>query len=277
MKSMPAYSKEWEKNAEKDPYWAVLTLENAKNGKWDLEDFFSTGDKEIASLLSYLNKINLNPNFQGCALDFGCGVGRLSKALIQYFASVVGIDISSKMLAEAKKNCPKATFICNQQSNLKIMPSESVDFIYSNIVMQHIHPRFQKLYIEEFGRILKKDGLLVMQVVSKKAIQSPLGYIKLIVHKILPLKLKKIILNKLLKKIDSFEASFAIEMNCLSEKEVLLASKRAQLEIKHSCYTNSTDPGLFEGLNFFDSDEIFKVKGSVPFVSKMYFFQKHQC
>ena len=40
---------------------------------------------------------------RGTALDFGCGVGRLSQALTKYFEQVAGVDISHTMIAKAKE------------------------------------------------------------------------------------------------------------------------------------------------------------------------------
>lgn len=44
-----------------------------------------------------------HPRERGVALDFGCGVGRLTRALAAFFDRATGVDISSSMIEEAKK------------------------------------------------------------------------------------------------------------------------------------------------------------------------------
>ena len=51
----------------------------------DQKDFFATGRKEIESVLSYADRIGVYIDKTLPALDFGCGIGRLTEALAQYF------------------------------------------------------------------------------------------------------------------------------------------------------------------------------------------------
>ena len=52
------------------------------------------------------------------------------------------------------------------------MESDSFDFIYSHITLQHIAPRFTKIYLKQFLRLLKPQGLLYFQLPS----QPPAGF-----------------------------------------------------------------------------------------------------
>lgn len=75
------------------------------------------------------------------ALDFGCGVGRLTLALAKEFDAVVGLDISDAMLAEAKRNAA-----VENVGNASFFPSDDAlsaatgtyDFVGTYIVIQHI-------------------------------------------------------------------------------------------------------------------------------------------
>ncbi|MFA7605105.1 MAG: methyltransferase domain-containing protein [Rhodocyclaceae bacterium] len=133
------YREQWEKLGSDDPYWAVLTDPNKKGGKWSAEEFFKTGKEEIEDILSRLSKLGINPG-RGVALDFGCGVGRLSRALAREFQKVIALDISSSMLKEARKvnyGIENIEFTHNTSEYLKTIPESSIDFLYSNIVLQH--------------------------------------------------------------------------------------------------------------------------------------------
>ena len=94
--------KNWDEFGKKDPLWAIITWPEKKGNKWEREEFFSTGRDEIDSVMAYLKSLHLEIARRR-ALDFGCGVGRLTQALARHFDSVVGVDIAPSMLRLAKK------------------------------------------------------------------------------------------------------------------------------------------------------------------------------
>lgn len=177
MTSLGALKNCWESLAERDALWAILTDSTKVGGKWELAEFMATGEAEIETVVNHLTKINLTPDFGGTALDFGCGVGRLTQALARSFASCVGLDISQQMIQKADalnqyKNC---RYLANSSLVLPF-PDGSFSFIYSNIVLQHVPRRFSTAYLAEFMRVLAPDGVLVfgVQDVSDHRISSRL-------------------------------------------------------------------------------------------------------
>lgn len=163
--SLSKSKKHWEDMGDLDPYWAILTEPGTKHGKWNLEKFFETGNDEISGLTREAESLGL-PKHHEWALDFGCGVGRLTRALAPLFQNVVGIDISESMLRRAvalnpHKNCQ---FVHNVSDSLPFRSSQ-FDLIYTALVLQHV-PSQESIrhYIAEFVRVLKPGGLLVMQV-----------------------------------------------------------------------------------------------------------------
>jgi SAM-dependent methyltransferase len=168
----------WEAHAKYDPLWAILSDASKKGRKWDLKLFFETGHREISSLMSRLSELNLcfNP---GMALDFGCGVGRLTQSLSVYFEKAIGVDISKTMIDLAKRlnNCgDSCQFIANEKENLDLLESDSFDLIYASIVLQHIPPEIMSKYLSEFLRILRTNGILVFQLPSHERKEYLLGH-----------------------------------------------------------------------------------------------------
>ncbi len=103
-------------------------------------------------------------------MDFGCGVGRMTRAFARHFKECIGVDISEQMIANAKELnalIPQCHFIVNRFEDLRIFPENYFDMVYSGFVLQHI-PRVQLIrsLISEFVRVLKKEGLLVFQLPS---------------------------------------------------------------------------------------------------------------
>jgi SAM-dependent methyltransferase len=64
---------------------------------------FEIGEWQISDLMAWLKQNGINCA-RGRAIDFGCGVGRLTLPLSHIFESVVAIDISPDMLAETMIN-----------------------------------------------------------------------------------------------------------------------------------------------------------------------------
>jgi SAM-dependent methyltransferase len=165
--SLSRSRKHWEDMGDLDPCWAILTEPGTKHGRWDLEKFFETGNDEISCLTSAAERLGL-PKQHDWALDFGCGVGRLTRALALHFQNVVGIDISQSMLSRAVALNPHANceFLLNDSESLPFF-SGKFDLIYTALVLQHVPAQESiRRYIAEFVRVLKTGGLLVMQLPS---------------------------------------------------------------------------------------------------------------
>jgi len=158
----------WNDHAAIDPLWAVLSFPD-KRGRWDLQEFMKTGEREIALLFHRFEELGLEvPSSR--ALDFGCGVGRLTQALARRVDRVTGADISSVMIDHARRlnQYPGADYLCTSERGLDTLPSGSFDCIYSNIVLQHVVPELSVGYLNEFFRLLQPNGLLVFQLPSHR-------------------------------------------------------------------------------------------------------------
>ena len=159
----------WNDLAEVDPFWSILSDPAKRFSRWNVEEFFATGEKEIAGLLAEAGALEY-PGRTERALDFGCGVGRLTRALAKRFRECYGVDISEKMIGLAQRlndstrNCH---FLVNASESLGSFPNDHFDLVYSNIVLQHIpKKRHIENYIGEFVRVLARGGLLVFQLPS---------------------------------------------------------------------------------------------------------------
>ncbi len=156
---------DWESLAERDALGAILTDATKTGGKWDIAEFMATGEAEIDIVLGHLGAIGHTPDFAGAALDFGCGVGRLTQPLARRFASCAGVDISREMIEKAVRlnQYPHCGYVVHSDTNLPFADG-SFAFIYSNIVLQHVPPRFAEQYLREFVRVLAPRGVLVFGV-----------------------------------------------------------------------------------------------------------------
>jgi SAM-dependent methyltransferase len=165
--SLSQLQRQWQDAGASDPLYAVLTSRGREGGKWNEEEFFRTGVAEIEALLAKLESAGLSRASWSKVLDFGCGVGRLSRALASHFESVTGVDIAPSMIAKAQDLAganSRCRFVLNTSDDLSAFPAGHFDLIYSNIVLQHMPPRFAKKYIREFIRVLAPGGAVVFQL-----------------------------------------------------------------------------------------------------------------
>ena len=160
---MSRHKRDWEELAQVDPYWAILSDPAQRFGKWDVDAFFRTGEVEFDRVMNNAERLD-SPGERKRALDFGCGLGRVTRAMSRYFEECVGFDISETMIAKAKElnaGFPQCKFVSATG------PDNHFDLIYSNIVLQHL-PSVEMIErtIAEFLRILKPGGLAVFQLLS---------------------------------------------------------------------------------------------------------------
>ena len=160
----------WDAWGRQDPFWAVLTHPDKKGNRWDPAAFFATGVEEIDALLDEIR--GLVPSLAlGAALDFGCGVGRLTQGLARHFAVVTGVDIAPSMIEAADRynRWPdRCRFAVNDGGDLRAFADSSFDLVYSLITLQHIEPRYARGYIAEFVRVAAPGGVVYFQVPSGK-------------------------------------------------------------------------------------------------------------
>jgi SAM-dependent methyltransferase len=156
----------WETFGREDPLWAVLTDPDRRGGRWDLEEFLLTGEHEVQAVFDELAALDASVD-RGRALDFGCGVGRLTQALANRFDRCDGVDIAGSMIAEAERinrRGDRIDYHVNSQPDLMLFESETFDFVLSFIALQHMEPRYASRYIAEFIRVLRPGGITVFQL-----------------------------------------------------------------------------------------------------------------
>ena len=167
--SLTAQRRDWDELAELDPYWAVCTTPGRRFGGWDAAEFFATGEREIAMVLAEAGPLGV-PGGRGEALDFGCGLGRLTRALADRFERCVGVDISPRMVEGARElNADRGglDFRVNPDAGLAQFADGRFDLVYSSIVLQHVPRRdWIAAYLQEFARVLRPGGAIVFTLPS---------------------------------------------------------------------------------------------------------------
>lgn len=164
----------WENLGRVDPLWAVLSDPSRRHGGWEVEEFMATGHGQVAMIEGLLRDHGLA--LGGRVLDFGCGVGRLSNALAERGAQVVGVDIAASMVEQATRLCrhPDSIRFVSYDGRLLPFGDGEFDTAVSLIVLQHAHPAVQLACLLELQRVVRIGGVLVLQIPSRPNVTVPM-------------------------------------------------------------------------------------------------------
>jgi len=155
----------WEHFGRKDPYFGVLTSPTFRSDQLSDDarsSFFESGKRYVDRALDLVRE-KIDPTFRPTrALDFGCGVGRLSIPLAGVCESLVGVDVSESMLVHARDNARLAgltntTFLKGDDTLSAV--SGTFDFLNSFIVFQHIPPARGELIVRRMLDLLREGGV----------------------------------------------------------------------------------------------------------------------
>ena len=207
----------WETWAAGDPLFAILSDPTKLGGKWDIDEFMAH-TPELDAVFETIEKHGLLKG-RGRALDFGCGVGRMTQALADRFESVVGIDISEAMIDKARvlnRHGDRCQYVVGDLSRLA---GQSFDLIFSIYVIQHIPQSMQRGVLASLAGLLAPTGLLACQV------SPPITGLRRYRTRLVPRWLKERRFKR------RFGGAPLIEMNPLSRNDVAGAVAPASIKL----------------------------------------------
>jgi len=177
----------WDEFGNTDPLWAILAWHKKDDPEqqWKLDEFFRLGEEEADALVEYIKSLDAIPSW-GRALDFGCGIGRVTQPLCRYYDEVYGVDIAPSMIKLAEEHNSykgRCRYVLNEKDDLTVFPDNHFDFIYSSIVLQHMEPKYAIAYLKEFMRTLRPNGQLIFQIPSRPNYRKPRRVIKALTPK----------------------------------------------------------------------------------------------
>lgn len=169
---MKVVQEKWEKLGASEPHWSVLIQDDYKTKKIseNKTTFYDTGkiEAEVFEKTLMRNGFDLS-EFKTC-LELGCGVGRITRWLAQYFEMVHALDISKYHLEIAEEHT-RNEGIENIQFHrvntvLKFLELPKVDCFFSLIALQHNPPPVAEFILEKLCKCLNKNGIGYFQIAT---------------------------------------------------------------------------------------------------------------
>jgi SAM-dependent methyltransferase len=160
----------WEHLGATEPHWSVLTAEQFKRARIaeTEEAFYRTGEANVQTLWRTLARNGIEPARLHSCLEYGCGLGRVTRWLAARFATVYGVDISRAHLQGAAHHLA-GRGIGNVEfrhvaavAELAALPR--VDLVYSVIVLQHNPPPVIEAIVQALLAALNPGGVAYFQV-----------------------------------------------------------------------------------------------------------------
>lgn len=273
-KTVEDYAADWEHNARSDAHFSILSDRAHNDRSWELDGdrFMSSGELEIARVIEFLTSVGIEPRFEGRALDFGCGVGRLTQALGRRFDTVVGVDISETMIDRAltERTGAGVSFVVNRRDDLTQFDDASFDFIYSNLVLQHVSNELQRSYLAEFCRVLTAGGLAVIQLPSlRRGLKGTV--VALLPPRLVAPVRRRLRPSRLLRRDDHV---LRMEMNCLPEREVWRIVEATGCVVAGGAYSNGATADFGGNVAFTGREEAYAAASGDGFVSPVYVIRR---
>ncbi len=160
----------WHQFGEEQPFWSVLTAPEYRGQPEEvaIDRFFASGKAEIERFQKTLARVGLSLAGKRTCLEYGCGLGRVTRHLAPHFDRITGVDISAAHLAKARALADAKGIEGIDWLHLKSLDQldalPQVDVIYSLIVLQHNPPPVIERIIKTFARILRPGGIAYFQV-----------------------------------------------------------------------------------------------------------------
>lgn len=135
-------------------------------------EMWKTGERDMELLYRGWSSDKL----RGTALEIGCGVGRLVRAASFKFEKVIGVDVSPAGIEQAAallKGRDNVSLHISDGLGLSMIPSGSIDFLYSFAALQSMPLEAFVGYLMEMQRVLKLGAISSLQVYLGSQASSP--------------------------------------------------------------------------------------------------------
>ena len=163
---------------EAEPWWSCLPDDRFRAAHIDaaaLDTFWQGGKAEAEQCETTLRRHNMVPGAFRTCVEFGCGVGRVTRALAGRFPRVIATDISTSHLETARRVLDEAglsavnTVLLSSNAAFEALPR--FEALVSVQALQYLAPPVARHFLERLLERLKPEGIAYLQLCT-----AQLGY-----------------------------------------------------------------------------------------------------
>ena len=165
-KSKVSSNLEWEQWGKIDPLYGVASWEGKDRegtDPWTDDAFYELGRSDWEDFLLHWQRYGVDDT---SCLEIGCGAGRITMHLANYFRTTYALDISPEMIAYAQRHIqdPSVVFIVADGATIPL-PNEATTAIFSTHVFQHFDALSHATsYFTEISRVLTPGGTIMIHL-----------------------------------------------------------------------------------------------------------------
>lgn len=148
--------RDWNVRARDMPRETTATFDAA-----DWDTYWASGRRDLDLTMDLAREVG---EFgRDLAIEIGCGLGRITKPLADYFKQVVGVDIAEEMLKQARAYSSASNITYASVPADRHLPVEDgvADIVIAWTVFRHMHKSIFAAYLDEARRALKYGSSLV--------------------------------------------------------------------------------------------------------------------
>jgi ubiquinone/menaquinone biosynthesis C-methylase UbiE len=167
----PRYGAHWVPSSEIEAMDVILNNS-------DPEAFEAAGLRDATEVLGPLIRST------DIVLDLGCGIGRVARYVAPLCREIWAVDVSETMLGMARERLaevPNVRFVLGDGTSLADVPSESIDFAYSLLTLQHVEREHAFMLMRELRRVLRARGIAYLtfpNLLSDQYLEAFLHYVE---------------------------------------------------------------------------------------------------
>jgi SAM-dependent methyltransferase len=162
----PRSNTEWSFWGKWDPLYGVasLTGRNKRGNKpWSDDEFYAHGASNWDEYRPHWESYGVS---RRSCVEIGCGAGRITKHLANYFGEVHAVDVSQSMIDYAKQHVRSQNVSFYVTDGLALpFPSRSATAAFSTEVFQHFsRPAMADIYFADLHRVLEPGASLMIHL-----------------------------------------------------------------------------------------------------------------
>lgn len=160
----------WTRLGDEEPHWSVISAERFKQDQLAAhrDEFDASGANDVALFMAFLARNGVDPSGFQRVLEYGCGIGRVTRFFAERFPQVIACDISPSHLKQAEHYLQSRQLDNVELKRIRgiddVAGPADLDVVFSVIVLQHNPPPTMVAILDRLLARLRSGGVAYFQV-----------------------------------------------------------------------------------------------------------------